>query len=152
MRIVGLWITAGAAGLALASIAFAPLRPLLAPAAWCVGGVAGLLFLWMLFSRSYRRGFDAVHRAMYGDQPWPARPRKRLLDPEWGLFGWRAGTPAMNGLRALMLGGLLPSAALGDAIDPALTGLWVAGTFVAMELTLIYAVQSLQAREAGASA
>jgi hypothetical protein len=150
VRIAGFWIAAGAAMLALASIAFAPLRPMLSPAAWFVGVVAGLFFVRMLFSRSYRRGFDAVHHAMYGDRPWPARPRKKLLDPEWGLFGWRSGTPALIGLRAAMLGGLLPSTMLGEAIDPGLTGLWVAGTFLAMELTLMYAVQSLQAGQAGA--
>lgn len=152
MRTAGCWVVAGAALLALASVVLASLRPLLPPAAWFVGAVAGLFVVRMLFSRSYRQGSDAVHREIYGGQSWPARPRKKLLDPEWGLLGRRGGTPALIGLRAPMLGGLLPSMMLGEAIDPALTGLWVAGTFLAMELGLMHLVHALppgQAEVAG---
>jgi hypothetical protein len=129
-------IAAFGGGTAFLSILFTPVRLILLPATILVAGAAMLLFLRMLFSRTYRQGIDAAHREMQGSDPWPGRP-KAFLDAEWGLFGSRAGSPALLWLRAILVVGILPMGLLQNVIGMDVVWLWAAGGFVAMELSLM---------------
>ena len=138
LRTACFWIAASAGVAALASILFAPVRVILLPGTIFVGATAVFLFLRMLFSRTYRRGVDAINREMQGDDPWPGKP-KRFRDPDWGLFGSRTGPPALLRLRAMLYLGLFPIALLQNVIGVEVLWLWFAGTFVAMELSMMHA-------------
>ncbi len=131
------WIAAYAALASVASILLPSLRFILLPSTVFVGATAVLLFLRMLFSRTYRRGVDAANREMQGNDPWPGRPKK-FLDPEWGIFGSRGGPPALLRLRAVFFFGSYPIAVLQTWAGIEVVWLWFAGFFVAMALTVMY--------------
>lgn len=141
LRAACFWIAAFAGIGSLASVLFAPVRVVLLPGTILVGATAVLLFLRMLFSRTYRRGVDAVNREMQGRDPWPGRPKK-FRDPDWGLFGSRTGSPALQWLRAVLVIGILPLALLQNWIGMEVVWLWFAGAFVAMELSIMHAALS----------
>jgi len=138
LRAICIWIPIIAGSVALGSILFTPLRPALHPLTIIVGATAALLFLRMLFSRAYRRGVDAANLEMRGHSPWPGRP-KTLFDPEWGLFGRRAGPPALLWVRAVLVMGITPLALLRYWIGSDVLMLWFAGAFVALELSIMHA-------------
>ncbi|OAN65919.1 hypothetical protein A7X12_14340 [Sphingomonas sp. TDK1] len=137
LRAVCFWIAAFAGLASVASILFAPMRFILLPSTIFVGATAVLLFLRMLFSRTYRRGVDAANREMQGNDPWPGRPKK-FRDSDWGLFGSRAGSSALLWLRAVLVLGLLPLGLLQNWIGMEVVWLWFAGAFVAVELSLMH--------------
>ena len=141
LRLVCSWIAAFAGVVALVSISFAPVRIILFPTTIFVAGTAAVLFLRILFSRAYRQGIDAVNREMRGSDTWLGRPIK-LRDPDWGLFGRRAGTPALLWLRAILVLGILPLGLLQNAIGAGVVQLWFFGAFVAMELSIMHAALS----------
>ncbi len=137
LRAVCFWIAAFAGLASVASILFAPVRFILLPGTIFVAATAVLLFVRMLFSRTYRRGVDAANREMQGNDPWPGRPKK-FRDPDWGLFGSRTGGPALLWLRAVLVLGVLPMGLLQNWIGMEVVWLWSAGAFVAMELSLMH--------------
>ena len=137
LRAVCLWIVAFAGVISLVSIPFSPMRLILFPATIFVGGTAVFLFVKMLGSRAFRRGIDAANREMQGSDPWPGRA-KRFSDPDWGLFGSRAGSPALLWVRAILVLGILPMGLLQNWIGMDVVWLWFAGAFVAMELSLMH--------------
>jgi len=141
IRQASFWIAVFAAILAPFGIFSDSVQPVLVPAAIFVGGTAVLLFLRMLFSRTYRHGFNALSREMQGDAPWPGR-RKKLSDPEWGMFGNRTGPSALQWLRVVFVFGLLPVVFLQHWIGMEVVALWAAGTFLATELSLMHAALS----------
>jgi hypothetical protein len=132
-------IAAAGGALAVASLAFPALHPALFPATLVVGGTAALLFLRMLLSRAFGRSIDAINAAMERDYTAQGRAM-RFLDPEWGLFGWRTGSPALLALRAVLFVGMLPIAMLMEVIAIEVVHLWAACLFVAMELSIMHAV------------
>lgn len=146
LRAASFWIAALAGAVAFASILLPPVRLVLFPATILVGGTVALLFLRMLFSGTYRRGIDDANREMQGSDPWPGRPKK-LRDPDWGLFGSRAGSPALRCLRAVLVVGTLPLALLQNRIGGDVLALWFAGTFVAIQLSLMHAALSQSRQE-----
>jgi hypothetical protein len=101
------------------------------------GLMAILLFVRILFSRTYRAGVDRANLEMKGDDPWPGKP-KALSDPVWGLFGSRWGDVAHNWLRAVLIFGLLPVALFHAWLGTDVLHLWLVATFVAMELGLMH--------------
>jgi hypothetical protein len=138
------WIAAFAGVAALGSVLFAPMRFVIGPATIFVAATAALLFVRVLLSRTYRRGVDAVNREMQGDAPqWLAKPTK-FSDPEWGLFGSRAGSPALLWLRAILVMGILPMGLLQNWIGLDVVMLWFWGAFVAMELSIMHAALTAQ--------
>ncbi|WP_294305904.1 hypothetical protein [uncultured Sphingomonas sp.] len=141
LRAVCFWIAAFAGLASVTSILFPPARLILLPGTIFVGATAVLLFVRMLFSRTYRRGVDAANREMQGNDPWPGRPKK-FRDPDWGLFGSRTGGPALLWLRAVLFLGILPMGLLQSWIGMEVVRLWFASTFVAIELSLMHAALS----------
>jgi len=141
LREISFWIAVFAAIVAFAGILSASVQPILLPVAIFVAGTAVLLFLRMLFSRTYRHGIYAVNREMQGDDPWPGR-RKKLSDPEWGVFGSRTGPPALQWLRAILVFGVVPVGLFQKLIGTDVVALWAAGAFVAIELTLMHVALS----------
>ena len=137
LRAVCLWIAAFAGVFSLGSIPFPSMRLILFPVTMLVGGTAVFLFVKILCSRTYRRGINAANREMQGSDPWPGRG-KRFSDPDWGLFGSRAGSPALLWLRAILVVGILPMGLLQNRIGMDVVCLWFAGGFVAMELSLMH--------------
>lgn len=137
LKVVSLWIAGLAGALAVASIALPQLQPIIKPAAIFVAGLATLLFLRMLFSRSYRSAVNHANLEMQGSDPWPGLPKK-FSDPEWGLFGRRAGGPALLRVRAVLFIGLFPIALAQNWIGLAPMMLWFAATFVACELSIMH--------------
>jgi hypothetical protein len=138
LRRVCFWIAAFAGVAALGSLLFAPMHLIIGPATLFVGGTAALLFVRILFSRTYRQGVDAVNREMQGDAAqWLAKPKK-FGDPVWGLFGSRAGEPALLWLRAILVLGILPTVLMQHWIGWDVVMLWFWGAFVAMELSIMH--------------
>lgn len=137
LRAVCLWIAAFAGVFSLVSIPFPSMRLILFPVTMLVGGTAVFLFVKILCSRTYRRGINAANREMQGSDPWPGRG-KRFSDPDCGLFGSRAGSPALLWLRAILVVGILPMGLLQNRIGMDVVCLWFAGGFVAMELSLMH--------------
>jgi hypothetical protein len=141
LREISFWIAVFAAIIAFAGILSASMQPILLPVAIFVAGTAVLLLLRMVFSQTYRRGIDALNREMRGDDPWPGR-RKKLSDPEWGAFGSRTGSPALQWLRAILVFGVVPIALFQKLIGTDVVALWASGAFVVMELTLMHVALS----------
>jgi hypothetical protein len=141
LRRISLWIAALAGVIALASIASPPLRTVLFPATIVTAGSALLLFLRMLGSRAFRRASSAMESEMKADER--ARGAIRLRDRDWGLFGSRAGTPALLRVRAVLFVGLLPLMLAHEWTGDAVVVLWFCGAFVAIELSILHAAQPL---------
>lgn len=137
LRATGFWVAVLAVVVSFVGMFSASAQVLLFPATILAGGTTVLLFVRMLFSRTYRRGIDALSREMRGNDPWPGR-RKSLADPEWGAFGSRTGPPALRWLRAILVFGILPVVLLQKLIGAEVVGVWAAGTFLVMELTMMH--------------
>ena len=135
LRTVCFGIAASAGAVSLASILFSPVRLILFPATIIVGATAALLFLRMRFGRAYWQGIHALNREMGDDE-------KTFADPEWGLFGRRAGSPALLWLRAVLFVGIFPAVLLQHWIGVDVVMLWFWGGFVAIELSLMHAALS----------
>ena len=141
LREISFWVATLAAIIAVAGIFSASAQAVLFPVTIIVGGTAVLLFLRMLFSRTYRHGIDAVSREMRGEDPWPGR-RMKLSGPEWGMFGSRTGSPSLQWLRAILVFGILPVVLFQKLIGTDVVWLWAAGAFVAIELSLMHVALS----------
>jgi len=142
LRLACFWIAVLAIGASVACILFAPAQVILFPASIFVGGAALLLFLRMLFSRAFRQGLNAVSDEMHGGGPWSGKSKK-FLDPDWGLFRKRAGSKALLWVRAVLLLGILPIFTMESFVEAGGIWLWMAGSFVAMELSLLHAALPL---------
>jgi len=81
LREIGFWIALSALIVSFVGMFSAAAQVVLFPATILTGGTAVLLFLRIIFSRTYRRGIDAINREMQGNDPWPGR-RKKLSDPD----------------------------------------------------------------------
>lgn len=93
--------TLGSAVVAI-SAAYEPARKTLAsPLALLAAAVAILLFLRMLFDPKCHRWIRAANQEMTGQHGVPFRLTP-LLDPQWGLFGSRAGSPLLLIIRAVL--------------------------------------------------
>lgn len=145
LRLFSLWVAGFAGLLAIAGFAFPQVRPLINPGTLFVSGLAALLFIRMLFSRFYRRGFDRVNLAMQGEDPWPGKPKK-FSDPEWGLFGERFGTLPLLWVRAILVLGMLPAYIVQHWTGIQAGWPWIAGTFLIMELSIMHAIIDEQKR------
>ena len=86
---------------------------------------------------------------MSADEPWPGKSKK-FLDPDWGLFGKRVGSPALLWIRAVLVLGIIPIFTVESFIPVGAIGLWMAGSFVAMELSLLHAALPLDRDHASA--
>jgi len=149
LRLACLWIAAFAIAVSVTCILFAPARVTLFPAAIFVGGIALLQFLRMLFSRPFREGIKAVANEMQGDEPWPGKSKK-FLDADWGLFGKRVGSPVLLWVRAVLVLGIIPVFIIESLISVEVVWLWMAGSFVAMELSMLHAALPIPAHQAHA--
>lgn len=141
LREIGFWIALSALIVSFVGMFSAAAQVVLFPATILTGGTAVLLFLRIIFSRTYRRGIDAINREMQGNDPWPGRPKK-LSDPEWGVFGSRTGSLALQWLRAILVFGILPVALLQKLIGSEVVAAWASGAFVVMELSLMHVALS----------
>lgn len=145
LRLFSLWV-AGFAGLfSVAGFSVPQVRPLIIPGTLFVSGLVALLFIRMLFSRYYRRGTDLVNLAMRGEDPWPGKPKK-LSDPEWGLFGDRCGTLPLLWVRAVLMLGMLPAYFVQHWTGVQAGWLWIAATFLILELSMMHAIIEEQER------
>ncbi|MFE9082902.1 hypothetical protein ACQKKG_12225 [Brevundimonas sp. NPDC003935] len=82
--------------------AYEPARATLAnPLALLATAVALLLFLRMLFDPRCHRGIKAANQEMMGDHGFQFRLTP-VLDPQWGIFGSRAGSPLLLTIRAVL--------------------------------------------------
>lgn len=147
LRLACLWIAAFAAVVSVTCILFAPARVTLLPAAIFVGGIALLQFLRMLFSRPFREGIKAVADEMHGDEPWSGQP-KNFLDADWGLFGKRAGSPLLLWVRAILVLGIIPILIIESFTSVEVIWLWMAGSFVVIELSLLHVALPTAAHQA----
>src|SRR5437868_12296671 len=72
------------------------------PMTYVCASVALVLFVRILLDPRCHKAIAAANREMHGDQPfrskWP-----QLDDPQWGLFGNRAGDRLLLSVRALLL-------------------------------------------------
>ena len=139
LRLFSLWVAGFAGLLALAGFAFPQVQPFIIPGTLSVAGLVALLFLRMLFSRYYRRGFDLVSLAMQGKDAWPGKPRK-FSDPEWGLFGERVGTLPLLWVRAILVSGFLPAYLVQHWTGIQAGLLWFSAAFLIMELSIMHAI------------
>lgn len=104
----------------------------------------------MLFSRFYRDGVDLANLDMREGDPWPGK-RKKFLDPDWGLFGTRAGSPKLLWVRAVLFLGAMPLALAQAWVGIAIVQLWWASLFVVMILSMMYGVIDTQSTHADGS-
>lgn len=82
--------------------AYEPARATLAnPLALLAATVALLLFLRMLLDPGCHRGIKAANQEMMGDHGFQFRLTP-VLDPQWGIFGSRAGSPLLLTIRAVL--------------------------------------------------
>jgi hypothetical protein len=126
LRTVAFWIAIMAAGVALIGILEPTIGRRLIPSVTIVTTlVAVLLFVRILFSRTYRAGIDRANLEMKGDDPWPGKP-KAFSDPVWGVLGTRWGDAPLNWLRAILVLGLLPIALLQAWVGTEVIYLWLA--------------------------
>ncbi len=134
LRSLGLVIAVLAGCVAVAAVFAPPVHQILFPATLFVAAMAVLLFLRMLFSRTYREGVKAVNRQM-GD----GQPMKRFGDPHWGVFGRRVGEPVLLWVRLVLVLGIPPLGLLMNVIGKDVLLLWFAGSCVIMEVSIMYA-------------
>ena len=136
LRAIALWIAALAGVLDLASIVVPSLKPMIVPAAYFVAAV--LLLLGLRISGGYYLdGFNLTYRAMYGDDPM--HPRKiRLFDPEWGVWGSKAGTPVLVGVRGTLYVGAIPIALTMKWQGTPTVMLWWAAGALAIVLSMMH--------------
>lgn len=149
IRLVCLWIGVFAIAASVTCILFSPARIILVPATIFVGGTALLQFLRMLFSRPFLQGMKEVADEMDGDNPRSGKSKK-FLDPDWGLFGKRVGSPALLWVRAVLVLGIIPIFTIESFTSAGVIGLWMAGSFVVMELSLLHAALPMHRGQASA--
>ena len=106
------------------------------PVTYVCGATTLILFLRMLFDPRCHRGLETANREMHGDQPFRAKWPK-LSDPQWGLFGSRAGDKSLLFVRAV-LSCEFGVALLFSRVRPDLTLLAAASFGVAMMLSLLH--------------
>jgi len=136
---VGVWV-AGVGGIIAASNLVVPaLRPALLPATIFVAAFAALLFMRMLLSPFYQKSVQRINLEMKGSAPWPGK-FKKLSDPEWGIFGSRAGSRGLLLVRAVLFVGALPLVYAQAWIGIAVVQLWWAALFVALLSSMMHAV------------
>ena len=83
--------------------AYEPARATLAnPLSLLAAAVAILLFLRMLFDPRCHRGIKAANHEIMGGHGVQFRLTP-LLDPDWGIFGSRMGSPLLLTIRAVLL-------------------------------------------------
>ena len=124
--------------------AYEPARALLArPLALLAAAIAILLFLGMLFDPGCHRGIEAAKREMMGDQGFQFRLTP-ILDPRWGIFGSRAGTPLLLTIRAALLIECIAVMLLARAV-PILIFLAFASLGIVMMLSLLHVARTSQA-------
>jgi hypothetical protein len=139
------WLYAIALVLAAACAALIALSPfvdlvsdaLVRPATYVAAAVAAVLFLRMLFDPKCHRGINAAKREMRGDRPFGFRWIS-FSDPQWGLFGSRAGEPALLWVRAVLMGEFILAMLLSGKEGSDILLLAFAAFFVAMMLSIIH--------------
>lgn len=91
--------TFGVAVVILAALGSSIRESLVHPTTLVEAGIAGALFVRMLFDRRVRRGVGAASREIQRVSPSFLGPR--WLDPEWGIWGTRAGSLSTRLVRAM---------------------------------------------------
>ena len=121
-----------------AGAAYEPARSLLVrPMSLLAAGIILVLFLRLLVDPACRRGIDAANREMMGGQGFRFRLTP-ILDPRWGLFGTRVGSPLLRAIRVLILAELVAAMGLTGRGPPDLLLLAAASLGVVMMLSLIH--------------
>lgn len=126
---------AGGATVAFAAI-YPPVGALVRPVTYVCTAATLVLFLRMLFDPRCHRAIGAANREMHGDQPFGAKWPK-LSDPQWGLFGSRAGDKSLLFIRAALFCEF-GVAMLLSGVRPDLTLLAAASFGVAIMLSLLH--------------
>lgn len=114
---------------------FPPVGFLVGPVTYVCAGAISVLFLRMLFDPRCHRYIEAANREMHGDQPFRAK-WPRLNDPQWGLFGSRAGDKLLLLVRVVLLCEFGVAMLFGH-MRPDLTLLAAASFGVAIMLSLL---------------
>ena len=115
---------------------FPPVGFFVGPVTYVCAAAILVLFLRMLFDPRCHRGIEAANREMHSDQPFRAK-RPRLNDPQWGLFGSRAGDKSLLFVRAVLFCEF-GVAMLLSRVRPDLTLLAAASFGVAIMLSLLH--------------
>lgn len=130
--------------------AYGPARSLLAnPMTLLAAGTAIVLFLRLLLDPRCHRGINAANREMLGSHGFQFRLTP-ILDPQWGLFGSRAGSPLLLMVRAVLTVELVAAMLLmGRGVAQDLLHLAFASFFVVMLLSLAHVGLARNAPDAG---
>ncbi|WP_339872536.1 hypothetical protein [uncultured Brevundimonas sp.] len=116
--------------------AYEPARTLLArPLALLAAAVTTVLFLRMLLDPRCHRGIGAANREMMGGSGFKFRLTP-IFDPDWGIFGSRAGSPLLLTIRAILFVEFGAAVVLSGGV-PDLLHLAAASFAVAMMLSLL---------------
>ena len=113
-------------------------RAIVGPLTLVEVAVVILLFLRMLFDVRVRRGIDATNLELQGGQLFRFR-RRRVFDPEWGLFGSRTGDLPLQIVRAVLFAEFIATVALAGVLGVDTMYLATSGFAVATALTLLCA-------------
>lgn len=123
--------------------AYEPARMMLAPLALLAGAIVTLLFLRILLDPRCHRGIEAANREMMGEHGFQFRLTP-ILDPQWGIFGSRGGTPLHMTVRAfLILECIVVMLLPGDATSLVLLAFGSLG--IVMLLSMLHAARTSQA-------
>jgi hypothetical protein len=111
---------------------------------WSGSVIAVLLFARILLNPHSRGGFDQLNTEMRADAIKQSSRRRLLgiglLNEKWGLFGSRVGSPAILIVRTVLLAEfVIFQFVFGGNMQPTLMA--GASAFIAMELSIIYAVE-----------
>lgn len=129
--------------------AYEPARSLFAnPMTLLAAGTAILLFLRLLLDPRCHRGIAAANRELMGGHGFQFRLTP-IRDPQWGIFGSRAGSPLLLTIRAVLAVELVAAMLLTGREGPDLLYLASASFFVVMLLSLINAGLARNASDAG---
>jgi hypothetical protein len=131
-----LLIAALGGAVVLISATYEPARALASPLALLAAAVAILLFLRMLFDPRCHRGIKEANHEMMGDHGVQFRLTP-VLDPQWGIFGSRAGSPLLLTIRAVLLIEIIAVMLLAREV-PILHFLAFASFGVVMMLSLLH--------------
>lgn len=129
----------GGAVVVVAVIFEPPQEMIVRPLAILAAAIVTLLFLRMLFDPACHRGIEAANREMMGGQGFQFRLMP-ILDPQWGLFGSRGGTPLLLAVRGILfIEAIVTMFLVREA--PTLTLLAFASFGVVMMLSLLHAAE-----------
>jgi hypothetical protein len=92
----------------------------------------------MMVDPRCRQGISAVNREFQGDQPLRFR-WIRFTDPQWGVFGTRAGTQPLLLVRAVLFVEFVATLVLSGAGVPDILLLTTTGFAVATMLSILHA-------------